>query len=365
MKPDRSNYEIWLIDWSEGKLSDQEIELLQSFLDENPDLKREAEGMSFPILSPPENYFNKKEKLKKSPEDFDIPQIEYLSVGWLEKDLSPEQAAELKQSISRNNKNKVLFDSIQKIKLKPVPGEYKYKKLLKKRSTGAKILRLSVVGLSTAATIAILVLSILFIPRYFRENNTVTVENVRDTNNIKPFVIMAEVLRAPFAEEKNQGARGKKVQTAAIKKIPVIAENIQGKTMISDTLVSGNSTSVDRITPIPAASEITVAIISPRTSLITTSIKFEEPVYDQERNKLGKFIARTLRQKVLKEKLPDDSPLKGYEYAEVGIAGLNKLFGWEMELVKTNDANGELKSLYFSSKVLKFNAPVKKAQPSP
>jgi hypothetical protein len=364
MKPDRSNYEIWLIDWSEGKLSDQEIKLLQSFLDENPDLKRETEGMSFPVLSPPENYFNKKEQLKKSPEDLDIPQIEYLSVGWLENDLSPEQAAELKQSISKNNKNKVLFDSIQKTKLKPVPDVYKYKKLLKKRSARAKILRLSVVRLSVAATIAIMVLSILFVPRYFRGNNTAIVGNVRDTNNIQPFVIMAEVLRVPFAEEKNQGTRGKKVQAPAIKEIPVIAENIQSKIMISDSIVSENNTSVYRITTIPAVSEITFAVISPRASLITTSIKLEEPVYDQERSKLGKFIARTLRQKVLKDKLPDDSPLKGYEYAEVGIAGLNKLFGWEMELVKTNDANGELKSFYFSSKVLKFNAPIKKAQPA-
>jgi len=31
-----------------------------------------------------------------------------------------------------------------------------------------------------------------------------------------------------------------------------------------------------------------------------------------------------------------------------------------MALIKTNDEEGQLKSLYFSSKLIKFNAPVRK-----
>ena len=70
-----------------------------------------------------------------------------------------------------------------------------------------------------------------------------------------------------------------------------------------------------------------------------------------------------LKDELLKEKTPPDSPLKGYEIAEAGVEGLNKLFGWEMALDKKNDQNGQLKSVYFSSKILKFNAPVKKSEP--
>jgi hypothetical protein len=36
-----------------------------------------------------------------------------------------------------------------------------------------------------------------------------------------------------------------------------------------------------------------------------------------------------------------------------------------MALQKTNDENGDLQSLYFSSKMLKFNAPVKKSETTP
>jgi len=56
-------------------------------------------------------------------------------------------------------------------------------------------------------------------------------------------------------------------------------------------------------------------------------------------------------------------PLKVYEIAEAGVTGLNRLFGWGMSLDEKNDNKGDLKSVYFSSKILKFNAPVKKSEP--
>jgi hypothetical protein len=83
---------------------------------------------------------------------------------------------------------------------------------------------------------------------------------------------------------------------------------------------------------------------------------------EEERTKIGRFIAKTIREKFLREKTPADNPLKGYEIAKVGVAGLNKLMGWEMALDERKDPEGNLKSVYFSSKLLKFNAPVKKTE---
>ena len=39
MKIDRSNYEIWIIDWLDGSLSDSQAEELKLFLNENPDIR--------------------------------------------------------------------------------------------------------------------------------------------------------------------------------------------------------------------------------------------------------------------------------------------------------------------------------------
>jgi hypothetical protein len=77
---------------------------------------------------------------------------------------------------------------------------------------------------------------------------------------------------------------------------------------------------------------------------------------------INALVAKIFREKILKSKTPESGSLKGYEIADVGINGLNKLLGWQMSLQKTRDEKGDIKSLYFSSKILKFNAPVRKSQ---
>ncbi len=89
-------------------------------------------------------------------------------------------------------------------------------------------------------------------------------------------------------------------------------------------------------------------------------MKSKKSLYEDDRNKLSKFIARTFREKILKEETGSDAPVKPYEIAAAGIDGLNRLFGWDMALVRVNDEEGDLKSIYFSSRILKFNAPVRK-----
>ena len=104
--------------------------------------------------------------------------------------------------------------------------------------------------------------------------------------------------------------------------------------------------------------------ISPN-KLIAINPALNIPIEDEERSDITRFISKTFREKILKEESPEDSPLKGYEIAEAGIKGINKLLGWDMALNKRSDENGELRSVYFSSKMLKFNTPVKMNEPEP
>jgi hypothetical protein len=368
MKPDRSNYEIWLIDWLDGRLNDQQVELLRLFLDENPDLKKEAESLSLSTLQPSPVTFENKHKLKKSPADLDRTQLEYLAVAWLENDLNEQQANELRHALELNPENRKLFDSIQKIKLVPRKVEYNYKTRLKKRRTGARILSLSFSGLAAAAAIAILILSIIFIPRYF-SGNDITMQNmVPDTHNIRPFVVRAEILTAPAVNNINRQAHQSNNSSSDKKIIDALAVNTDKDITVTDSAFREKIIQINKINYLPQAENVFFTSTPIIASLISADIPVEKPSFnpvDEDRSRLGKFIARTLRQKVLNDKIPDETPLKGYEIAEVGIESLNKLLGWEMALVRTNDTNGDIKSLYFSSKVLKFNAPVKKTQPAP
>ena len=115
--------------------------------------------------------------------------------------------------------------------------------------------------------------------------------------------------------------------------------------------------------PVHTHFDLRKGIIS--NTIIASNPSFNIPDTEDERSLVAKFISKTFREKFLREKTPADSPLKGYEIAEAGVAGLNKLLGWQMALEMKNDGNGQPKSIYFSSKILKVNAPVKKREPQP
>jgi hypothetical protein len=88
-----------------------------------------------------------------------------------------------------------------------------------------------------------------------------------------------------------------------------------------------------------------------------------EPYDDEGGNAVGNFFTRVIREKILKSQTNEKGNIKAYEVADAGITGINKLFGSNMTLKKTMDDKGEVKSVYFNSKLIKFNAPVKKAEP--
>ena len=135
-------------------------------------------------------------------------------------------------------------------------------------------------------------------------------------------------------------------------------------TYLSDNLPV-RKTNIPEITinKIPVKPQFDLKKDAPGNRLIASNITIDIPDTEDERSNVGKFISKTFREKLLKEKKPNSTPINGFEIAEAGITGLNKLFGWQMALGKKEDENGQPKSVYFSSDILKFNAPVKKREP--
>ena len=84
------------------------------------------------------------------------------------------------------------------------------------------------------------------------------------------------------------------------------------------------------------------------------------PIIDYRSN-VQIFLARFFHEKIMKDPNSGTRPVESYEIAQAGITGLNKLFGWEIALHKNTEENGDIRSYNFSSRLLKFNAPVKKS----
>jgi len=366
MNPDRSNYEIWIIDWLDGKLDKTAAEKLMAFLEANPDLREEADSLYLTQLPAGADKFRAKDSLKKTAADLPLQQVELLSVAYLENDITHEQLSDLKQFTDLSNENKKVFDTIQKTRLTPPHVVYKNKNSLKKQTPGAKVFRLASIGLSAAAATAILISGYIFLSRY-----------TSDYNPEGEQVNASVSLPAPASEERTKvytAPAGEPAGKDLNKAIPVVSPRIISagvKTTQTAVLAAADTTPVIARSSIPEIRHIPVSVmpeimpVRQELLIATTNNRFIIESYDEDRSRVSRFIARTFREKILKEPVLNDAPIKSYEIAEAGIDGLNKLLGWDMTLVMNNDEEGDLKSVYFSSRLLKFNAPVKKSEPLP
>jgi hypothetical protein len=364
MQIDRSNYEIWLIDWLDGNLDDIEVVQLQLFLSDNPDIKDEYDELTMVRLISSGKPFHQKSNLKKTTADLPESQFEYLCAAFLENDLSSEQAAELIQIIKEDASRKITFDLIGKTKISPHEVKYKYKKRLFRRTFAQNFIRISFIGLTAAAITALLVVMNVLKQETTPVKMQNTAHNTVSTNKVQ------EPQMKKIRETHNRG--DKKI---SIKKTDSdLLALSDSKSIHTDKPDPGSYnqpdpnipridslyTSIDKV-PIPFDAELREVPLS--NNLVALNYSVATPPFDDGRSKISRFIAKTFREKILKEKTGKDSPLKGYEIAEAGVSGLNKLLGWEMALDEKKDENGELRSVYFSSRILKFNAPVKKSEP--
>jgi hypothetical protein len=364
MHIDRSNYEIWLIDWLDGNLSEIQVEQLQAFLNENPDILDEYSELTTFRLNPSLKSFTHKDRLKKKAAEISELQFEYLCVAFLEKDLSSGQQSELMEIINLDPEKKKSFELIQKMRLFPEDIRYQQKKRLFRRTIFQKTLRLSYIGLSAAAIIVLAFITYILIPRKLPVK----------TDNITQYITVVSPIKKPAVEVISDNVstekkdlplkRKNKKPVPLSPKIPsVITDPVTNSLLQNAPPVRSVDNPTNLFNTIPVFSHIDLKGKTIPNNLIAFQPTFNMPVYDDGRSKLSKFISKTFREKILKEKSAKDNPLKGYEIAEAGVTGLNKLLGWEMALNKKNGDNGELKSVYFSSRLLKFNAPVKKSEP--
>lgn len=362
MKPDRSNYEIWFIDRIEGNLTDQEVQELDLFLRDNPDLREELESFSFANLQPEDRIYQGKELLKKSAASYSPEQFDHLCIANLEHDLNAGQFAELAEIISHDDQKRRTFELISKLRLVQGNEVFTKKRSVKKLTTGQKILRISVLGLSAAATVAILVIAWLALPENPADEtgqiaingnqDTLRIRSARPVIKIDPLLIQEPVNTLTEIQETIAGSGINELN-------PVPSEQIRLAEDTTHSLYLRRADPVITFAVTVSPETITVGK-PPATSLIAFKSAPLPPFFDDGRSNVERFFAKFFHEKIMRDPASAYEPVETYELAEAGLNGLNRLFGWELALQRNTDDKGELKSYYFSSRLLKFNAPVKK-----
>jgi len=351
MKPDRSNYEIWLIDWLDGKLDEIQVRQLLSFLDKNPDLKEEFHSCSDIILNPPSEKFLYKNLLQKELSDITDKQFKYLCAGYVEDDLSGEQIEELKEIISTDITKKTEFEFFKQTKLTAPDIRFANKRKLLRTTPFQKVLRISAAALSAAASIAIFIVASQFFGK-----NDLSVNNLSQLSEEVPVIIAPETV--------SDSAKNIIILTEKIAEVinqPPKEIEKDEKPVSDSTLILPQRNYLEPV-EIPDMLSINIyGVKDYQNNILALSKTISDTPYSDMRVST-RNLAQLFREKALKEEIPDNSPIKPYEFAMAGINGLNRLFNWEMDFRKKLDENGEIKSIYFGSRLLTAQIPVNRSE---
>lgn len=87
----RDNYETWIIDYLDGKLTTDQVGQLILFLEMNPDIAEEFDGLDEVKLEDSNPIFSGKESLLREPMDLPMEEVDMLLVKKLEGDLNEEE----------------------------------------------------------------------------------------------------------------------------------------------------------------------------------------------------------------------------------------------------------------------------------
>ena len=140
MAINRNNYEIYFLDFFEGKLDAKLVEELMQFLEMNADLKEEFDGFeNITVHSEKNIVFEDKAGLKKNIIEalvtINLGNYQEKLVADLEGDLSEEEAVELQLFLERNPSLKKDREIIEKTRLVPDTSiVFEYKALLKRNA---------------------------------------------------------------------------------------------------------------------------------------------------------------------------------------------------------------------------------------
>lgn len=363
MKPDRSNYEVWFIDLLDGNLNEAQVRELRSFLKENPDLAADLEMLPFLELKPGESVYKGKKSLIKSSENFSESQFEFLSIGYLENDLTRDQSEELFEIIKKDEEKKKIFDLISKLKLKPGQVSFPRKSVVTRLTIPQRIVRIAIMGLSAAATLAVLILAYYLIrPMSERSIQDLIVSaSPRDTLLIgyTPEISAQKVsVKHKKRDKLTLDFSGRPGETSIKANSATLVQAVTEPAVKTETLrdyVSVNTIKVSY----PA--DLRVSSWGGSNTIVGYHPGIMPPTFDPygRRSNVDRFIARFFHEIIMKDKAAGDRPVGTFELAEAGLKGLNKLLGWEMVLQQNPDSK-DFRSYHFSSRLMKINTPIRK-----
>jgi len=356
MQIDRNNYESYFLDFLEGRLSEQEIDNLLTFLRNNPDLEDRLLSIDKYVVESNNAITLNKNFLFKSLDNFhsvNEHNFDEFCVAYYEKDLSDAASRDLSEYIRTNPRKLNEFEKYGKLFLNSsLDVKYPFKSKLKKFSL-LSIRKL--VYFSSAA--AILLLAFYLIP--FNQKYSASVKqtsvlnerisNTQTQNSVKSSELVSKNNK-PFSEKRNP------VILIGLNTKPANAIPENGNEILPEK--SNNLTSIHSI-----------EINNLKLPITLDKIAYS-PAQDKKQTKSANLVYQSIREFALNklqrnsEKNSNDNKsdndLTLWDLATLGANGINKLTGSNIKLDRKLNDNGDMVTMAIESGKLGFSRSLSK-----
>jgi len=373
MKFNRENYEAFVLDYLEGKLTDTDRILFLKFLKENPDIYAEVEEISSIQLQPANIQFSDKNSLKKTANttEFDND-FNNSCIAYIEGDLEPTEKQKFESWLSENPGKSHEFDLFRKVYLKADTNViFAQKSRLKKLTILQKRIRLYSV-ISAAASIAIFL--IIFITSNERMNSDViTKDTGTGFNNATETDINSGDNQSSEAESSNVLAEEK--QTDLIQDFEPTDSYRQANNYNQDkshnqdennSVDNSESTISGRENILIEPVSLMLAKVENRGSVNYKILKQSgsEPsmIFDDYQT-LGEFASNQILRNLFPEDESDKlTKMTFWALASGGLEALNSITNGGYDLDREMNENGSIKRISLETPLLGFSIPIKNKQ---
>ena len=369
MEINRNNYEAYLLDLLEGRLTAAGEHAVRDFLAENPDLREEAEGLVQFVLPREDHVYPFKELLKRSlPGSFSTvseEQFDLFSIARLEGDLTAEQEWAHDSLLESSDELRAEWELWKRTRLKAPVVSYGSKRRLRKRiPANRRVVWITV--LSSAAAIALLILLLRSFPPglptpgpLMESMPSGMAEQVELPEGIireDPARISESVLIQPTEQ------RPRKVAQADGTPALFSIRRVTDRQIPADTAVEKRlAYQEEELTDVPVA-----RLSSEKFTLYTP---LQEGSYDRiesfaippvDPHTPGVRLERLAEVdfQAMFDSYTEEGGMTLLSVANYGLKGINLLTGSELSLMAARDEEGEVSGIRLKSRRFSFSAPL-------
>ena len=346
MNINRSNYEIYFLDYLDGNLPDDQVDDFLDFLKNNPDLHEELKAVSSIKIPADDAVFRHKESLLKNALT-ESSNFDYQAIAFIEDDLSDEDKGLFLGELTSDSEKEKQFDLFLKLKLQPDTSVvFKDKQALHRKSAAKIFLYWS----SRVAAVLVFLFAVWSVwdfsstrqmPVRVAQQEPIPTQRQAPVVNEKPLADNSE-----SADEESKNAQEREIVAKPIQAIQPVISIPENKP--ADELLAVRDQAPAAIEPIRLVVETTN--LAEPIALVPMSIP------NQKKAEEFLTIDEYLAERMLNKK--KDQPLT---FTNVLSAGLGAVASASNErLSYETNQNGTIAEISLSTRLFAFSIPLKK-----